>query len=306
MALALQLRIFSGGKMKLFKYCLAIAALMALAACGGGGGDSSSSSSSSSSAAMPAGCCSIYQTTAVQAAYAAGYTGQGSTVLNLDWSTHVDPTGASHQTKVNGVIAGPGGVATYATLVPVTPTTYTPPQPYGTWTAIVSSTLAAMTSGQIINISAGNSDIGNISAPTAVPNIVITMSAGNGGGQTLSESPLNLTVYNSTYKNDLIIVGALGTDGNIASYSATAGAAADRFVVYYGTSTSSYSGTSYSAPRVAGYAAIIKQKYPNATGAQITSAILNTAVLKSGWSSAIYGKGQVDLSAALNYLGSAK
>ena len=86
--------------------------------------------------------------------------------------------------------------------------------------------------------------------------------------------------------------------------AATAGAAADRFVVDYGTSTSSYSGTSYSAPRVAGYAAIIKQKYPNATGAQITSAILNTAVLKSGWSSAIYGKGQVDLTAALKYLGS--
>ena len=276
-----------------------------LISCGGGGGsDSSSSSSSSSNASLPAGCCSIYQTAAVQAAYLAGYTGQGSTALNLDWATHTNPDGTSHQTVVNGIIAGSGGVATYATLVPVTPTTYTPPQPYGTWTAIVSSTLAAMTSGQIINISAGNSDIGNISAPTAVPNIVITMAAGNGGGQTLSESPLNLTIYNSTYKNDLIIVGALGTDGNIASYSATAGAAADRFVVDYGTSTSSYSGTSYSAPRVAGYAAIIKQKYPNATGAQITSAILNTAVLKSGWSSAIYGKGQVDLTAALKYLGS--
>ena len=289
---------------------LILVSVFFLISCGGGGGsDSSSPSSSSSSTSLPAGCCSIYQTAAVQAAYLAGYTGQGSTVLNLDWSTHTNSDGSSHQTVVNGVIAGSGGVATYATLVPVTPATFIPPQPYGTWTAIVSSTLAGMTSGQIINISAGNSDTGSINAPTAVPNIVITMSAGNGGGQTLSESPLNLTVYNSTYKNDLIIVGALGTDGNIASYSATAGAAADRFVVDYGTSTMCTTtnicqGTSYSAPRVAGYAAIIKQKYPNATGSQIASAILNTAVLKPGWDPAIYGKGQVDLTAALKYLGS--
>ena len=47
--------------MKLFKYCLTIAALIALAACGGGGGDSSSSTSSSTapastiSLATPAG-----------------------------------------------------------------------------------------------------------------------------------------------------------------------------------------------------------------------------------------------------------
>ena len=262
---------------------LILVSVFFLISCGGGGGGDSSSSSSSTPATT-------------------SYTGVGSTVLNLDWSTHTNPDGSSHQTIVNNIIleTAPG-----VTLVPVTPATYTPPQPYGTWTAIVSSTLAGMTSGQIINISAGNSDIGNISAPSAVPNIVITMAAGNGGGQTLSETPLNLTVYNSTYKNDLIIVGALGTDGNIASWSATAGAGADRFVITDPKCTGTpYSGTSCSAPRVAGYAAIIKQKYPNATGAQITSAILNTAVLKSGWSSAIYGKGQVDLTAALKYLGS--
>ncbi|WP_370635184.1 S8 family serine peptidase [Polynucleobacter sp. IMCC 29146] len=98
----------------------------------------------------------------------------------------------------------------------------------------------------------------------------------------------------------------MGTNGNIASYSSTAGAAADRFVVDYGTSTTPYSGTSYSAPRVAGYAAIIKQKYPNATGEQIAAAILNTAVLKPGWDPVIYGKGQVDLTAALSSAGGLK
>ena len=280
---------------------LILVSLFFLISCGGGGGgDSSSSSSSSSNASLPPGCCSIYQTAAVQAAYLAGYTGQGSTVLNLDWSTHVDPTGASHQTKVNQVIAGSGGVATYATLVPVTTETGS------NWNAVISSTLAGMTNGQIINLSAGGgvgTNTSQITSPANPANILITVAAGNTNVPALQYT-LPAAIYNSTYVNNAIIVGALGTDGNIASWSATAGAAADRFVVDYGTSTSIYSGTSYSAPRVAGYAAIIKQKYPNATGSQIATAILNTAVLKPGWDPVIYGKGQVDLTAALKYLGS--
>lgn len=269
-----------------------------IAACGGGGGDSSSSSSSSSSTSLPAGCCSIYQTAAVQAAYLAGYTGQGSTALNLDWSTHSNPDDASHQTVTNGIIAGSGGVATNATLVPVT---YAATVSTSNWIGIISNTLAGMSNGQILNLSAYTTGTSSatISTPTTVPSIVVTMAAGNDGQPTLNKSE-TAALYNSAYKSNLILVGALGTDGNIASYSSTAGAAADRFVVDYGTSTSVYSGTSYSAPRIAGYAAIIKQKYPNATGAQITSAILNTAVLKSGWDPAIYGKGQVDLTAALS------
>ena len=275
-----------------------------LAACGGGGGDSSSTSSSSSSASLPAGCCSIYQTAAVQAAYLAGYTGQGSTALNLDWSTHSNPDGASHQTVTNGIIAGSGGVATYATLVPVT---YAATVSTSNWIGIISNTLAGMSNGQTLNLSAYTTGTSStaITAPTTVPSIVVTMAAGNDGQPTLNKSE-TAALYNSAYKSNLILVGALGADGNIASYSSTAGAAADRFVVDYGTSTTPYSGTSYSAPRVAGYAAIIKQKYPNATGEQIAAAILNTAVLKPGWDPVIYGKGQVDLTAALSSAGGLK
>jgi len=287
---------------------LILVSVFFLISCGGGGGsDSSSPSSSSSSTSLPAGCCSIYQTAAVQAAYLAGYTGQGSTVLNLDWSTHTNSDGSSHQTVVNGVIAGSGGVATYATLVPVT---YAASGGVSNWIGIISSTLAGMSSGQILNLSAYTNGTSSttISTPTTVPSIIVTMAAGNDGQPTLNKSE-TAAVYNSAYKSNLILVGALGSDGNIASYSSTAGAAADRFVVDYGTSTMCTTtnicqGTSFSAPRVAGYAAIIKQKYPNATGSQIASAILNTAVLKSGWDPAIYGKGQVDLTAALKYLGS--
>ena len=251
-------------------------ASMLLVACGGGGGGDSSSSSSSSQ-----------------------YTGVGSTVLNLDWSTHND---GSHQTIVNNIIlqTAPG-----ATLVPVT---YSGTPSSSQWMQTVTNTLAGMTSGQIINMSAGYVDYttkSTITAPTNVPNIVITRSAGNDGLPALSTDQ-NQALYNSAYKSGLILVGATGGDGNIASYSATAGAAADRFVIADGTCGTGSSGTSCSAPRIAGYAAIIKQKYPNATGEQIASAILNTAVLKPGWDPAIYGRGKADLNAALNYLGTAK
>lgn len=265
--------------MKFFKYCLTIAALMALVACGGGGGGDSSSSSSSSS------------TSSTQ------YTGVGSTLVNLDWSTHTNPDGSSHQTTVNNIIlqTAPG-----ATLVPVTYANT------NTWLTSISSTIIGMSSGQILNLSAGvtGDAYGVLTIPSPVPNVFISIAAGNESTTTLS-SGIRLALYNSAYKSNLILVGALGTDGNIASYSGTAGAAADRFVIADATCTGTvYSGTSCSAPRVAGYAAIIKQKYPNATASQIASAILNTAVLKSGWDPAIYGKGLVDITAALKYLGS--
>ena len=269
--------------MKNFKSKLfALISTLFLVACGGGGGDSSSSSSST-----PA---------------TTSYTGVGSTVLNLDWSTHTNPDGSSHQTIVNNIIleTAPG-----ATLVPVT---YSGNNGGSTnWISVISSTLAGMTSGQIINISAfsGSSSSGQISNNNP-PNILISLSAGNNGNPTLNYSEV-AALYNSSYKSGLILVGALGTDGNIASWSSTAGAGADRFVVTDPKCTGTiYSGTSCSAPRVAGDAAIIKQKYPNATGSQIAAAILNTAVLKSGWDPAIYGKGQVDITAALNYLGTSK
>jgi subtilisin family serine protease len=165
-----------------------------------------------------------------------------------------------------------------------------------------------MTSGQILNISAltTGSTSATINAPANKPSVVVTVSAGNSGMPTLNMSEI-AALYNSAYNQNLIIVGALGANGSIASYSSTAGGAADRFVVIDGTGTGSpYSGTSYSAPRIAGYAAIIKQKYPNATGEQIASAILNTAVLQPGWDAATYGRGKADLNAALNYLGTAK
>jgi len=261
---------------KIFAIYTSFAATLLLLACGGGGGDSSSSSTSTASS----------------------YTGKGSTVLNLDWATHTnsDTDSSSHQALTNSIILE---TAKDATLVPVTyPNT-------NNWLTSISSTIAGMSSGQILNLSAGvtGDAYGTLSIPSPTPNILISIAAGNGNETTLT-SGIRSALYNSGYRNNLIFVGALRNGSIIGS---TAGGAADRFVVADGACTgTAYYGTSCSAPRIAGYAAIIKQKYPNATGEQIASAILNTAVLQAGWDAATYGRGKADLNAALNYLGTAK
>ena len=131
--------------MKLFAYISAIAALF-LVACGGGGSDSSSSSTSTTSS----------------------YTGKGSTVLNLDWSTHTNPDGSSHQALTNSILLE---TAKDATLVPVTyPNT-------NNWLTSISSTIAGMSSGQILNLSAGvtGDAYGTLSIPSPTPNVLLVL-----------------------------------------------------------------------------------------------------------------------------------
>ena len=131
--------------MKLFAYISAIAVLF-LVACGGGGGDSSSSSTATTSS----------------------YTGKGSTVLNLDWSTHTNPDGSSHQALTNSITLE---TAKDATLVPVTyPNT-------NNWLTSISSTIAGMSSGQILNLSAGvtGDAYGTLSIPSPTPNVLLVL-----------------------------------------------------------------------------------------------------------------------------------
>ena len=68
-------------------------------------------------------------------------------------------------------------------------------------------------------------------------------------------------------------------------------------------------GTSFAAPRVAGYAAIIRQKFPNLNAAKTSNIILDTATWNTRWgekntsTQAIYGQGEASLSRALAPVG---
>jgi subtilisin family serine protease len=61
-------------------------------------------------------------------------------------------------------------------------------------------------------------------------------------------------------------------------------------------------GTSFAAPIVSGYAAILSSKFTSANPTQITSQLLNTARQDtiSGYNSAIHGRGEASITRALS------
>ena len=108
-----------------------------------------------------------------------------------------------------------------------------------------------------------------------------------------------------------IFVGALDKNGttaskaNLASYSNSAGsntAVQNHFLVVgvEGSKTGLY-GTSFAAPIVSGYAAVLGSKFTTATPTQITNRLLDTARTDTlaGYTAAKFGKGEASLSRAL-------
>ena len=134
------------------------------------------------------------------------------------------------------------------------------------------------------------------SIPSSIPiNAVVTIAAGNSStpcginyfgcnihAMALVLPPKNDIGSKSTTASSTLVVGALtgkGTAQRIANYSTLPGGLAARFI-YASGDTDFYGdakGTSFAAPRVAGVAAIIKQKFPKLTSAQIASIILLSA-----------------------------
>lgn len=151
---------------------------------------------------------------------------------------------------------------------------------------------------------------------------VITVAAGNGGAPCASTN-LNgcnaiavALAFQEQTKKSTIVVGALegsGTSENMATYSTRAGILADRFILAPGVTGffTDMRGTSFAAPRVAGVAAIIKQKYPSLTAAQIADVILLSAdkdINNDGTPdftgvSPFFGHGKLSLSRALTLAG---
>jgi subtilisin family serine protease len=150
---------------------------------------------------------------------------------------------------------------------------------------------------------------------------VITVAAGNGGAPCATEN-LNgcnsvavAMAYQQATSASTIVVGAtsgVGSSENIATYSTRAGVLAQRFVLAPGDEGSpNIQGTSFAAPRVAGVAAILKQKFPGLTSAQIANVILLSAskdINNDGTDdftgvSPIYGHGKLSLTRALALAG---
>ena len=163
---------------------------------------------------------------------------------------------------------------------------------------------------------------------------VLTKAAGNDnkslsglGSMTILAEEL---ASNAKTAQRLLLVGALDTDGSVgakankASYSNTPGTDSkfqNRFVMANGTSPFSSAfgwdgtldpgngrGTSYAAPRIAGYIGILRHKFPNLNAEKSSSIILDTARTDTLWchpncQPSIVGKGEASLSRALAPVG---
>jgi hypothetical protein len=188
-----------------------------------------------------------------------------------------------------------------------------------TWTNFVAGALNGSTPFN----NAGASGSANIYLTDAV----ITKAAGNDTIDTV-EDPLSFKLANdSEISPRLLLVGAL--DGpelskDIADYSNVAGRdlkIQSRFLMANGgtpyidgdlaidgVNKLGGSGTSFAAPRVAGYAAIVRQKFPNLSGANTADILLATArydtlTCNPNCSKEIYGQGEASLSRALAPVG---
>ena len=166
-----------------------------------------------------------------------------------------------------------------------------------------------------------------ISSMAGVPHFsttdaVVAVAAGNGGAA-CTEGNLNgcnaiavaLAIQPNT-KSNTILVGATegsGFNEKIATYSSRAGMFKDRYMMASGdTGLVGIQGTSFAAPRIAGAAAILRQKFPNLSGSDAASVLLLTAnkdINNDGFddfsgTSSFYGHGKLDLLSALSPQGS--
>lgn len=162
----------------------------------------------------------------------------------------------------------------------------------GTSSQILSAMRDAAAAGRIMVAALGNN---GLPGPEGGPASVMAFSGVAGSG---------------------IAVGALNSAGNgRASFSNACGTSAlARYCLFApgegvyttrpGSSYGSANGTSFASPVVAGAAAVVWGAFPNKSGRQIVARLLDTADRSGAFgNSSIYGRGRLNLEAALNPVG---
>ncbi|WP_242917166.1 S8 family peptidase [Caulobacter sp. CCUG 60055] len=169
---------------------------------------------------------------------------------------------------------------------------------------------------RVINLSLGGPDPSSAAFIAAMQRavgagVVFAISAGNDSAANPS-NPAMLAV-DPRFQGSVIAVGATTQAGTLASFSNKAGAAAQDYITAPGVNIVSdcdasgcwsMSGTSFSAPQVAGALALLLQAFPNLTGAQAADILLRTADdLGDPGTDAVYGRGGLNLQRAFQPVG---
>jgi subtilisin family serine protease len=188
--------------------------------------------------------------------------------------------------------------------------------------------LATANGAKVINLSLGGSApsgaVVNAIAQAAAAGVVVVVSAGNEGSSTAAGvDPSNpegfATGVRQAGNGNVIIAGSVNGQGVISSFSNRAGSEANWYLgalgegvccVYSGskikiTTTGGQqfetlvSGTSFSAPQIAGAAALLFSAFPNLTATQVVDLLLsNASDAGAAGTDPIYGRGILDIASA--------
>lgn len=177
---------------------------------------------------------------------------------------------------------------------------------------------AARTGGaRVVNISLGGESPDNnvlqaLNRATAAGMIVV-ISAGNDGRA--NPDAFAMPAANAAIARGLIIIaGSVGASDTISSFSNRAGSGANFYLAAVGENVRApdetntpllWSGTSFSAPQIAGAIALLAQAFPNLTGAEIVQILYASARdVGAAGVDPIYGRGVLDLTRAFQPIGS--
>ena len=189
----------------------------------------------------------------------------------------------------------------------------------------------AVTNGaKVINLSLGGGGAGpQIRAAVgraASAGVVMIVAAGNSGDSTdPSDDPNNPEMFAMSLRaagnGNVIIAGSVNDSGAISAFTNRAGTEANWYLAALGEQiccayengqikvttqngrqyVTVYNGTSFSAPQIAGAAALLRQAFPNLTAAQVVNLLL-TSARDAGASGvdATYGRGILDITSAFS------
>lgn len=141
---------------------------------------------------------------------------------------------------------------------------------------------------------------------------IVVKSAGNEGvpfGTSYDDNGVQMLDYLGASligTQSAIIVGALEGDysttmASLADYSNTAGLAQNQYLMVRVDPSTGLTGTSFAAPIVSGYAAMLSSKFTTATSTQVTNQLLDTArtTTITGYDVTIHGRGEASIANAL-------
>ncbi|RVT41744.1 S8 family peptidase [Sphingobium algorifonticola] len=185
-------------------------------------------------------------------------------------------------------------------------------------TAIAQALDHARTNGaRVVNISLGGGGIpANLRAAVdraTAAGVIIVVSAGN-DAQAAPDAFATSIVDAGLGRGLVIIAGSVDADGIKSSYAngaqgyeqATLSALGSRVLSQDNSGEQfRYTGTSFSAPQIAGAAALLAQAFPNLTGAQIVDLLLRSATdAGTSGADALYGRGVLNIARAFAPVGS--